>query len=104
LPAKLVDIYVAQDNVNEITSGTVYIDDLKVLYKSTAETSDTILPLDIKGEDSQCVASELESSNAFRVVISPEMNNGILLEQLKNKKIENQSQGIAVFPSASAIL
>lgn len=89
LPAKLVDIYVAQDKETELTSGSVYIDDLKITYKSTAENSSTELPLDIKGKDELNVASELESSNAFRIVISPEMNSGILLEHMKNKKLEN---------------
>lgn len=89
LPAKLIDIYVAQDSESELTSGVVYIDSLKITYKSTAESSDVDLPRDIKGEDALNIASELESENAFRIVVSPEMKSGILLEHMKNKKLEN---------------
>lgn len=101
LPAKLIDIYVAQDGENEFTSGSVFVDELKITYKSTAENSSTILPLDVKGADELNVFANLESSNSFRIVIAPEMKNGILLEHMKNKMLENvinKTSEIVIFP------
>lgn len=106
LPAKLVDIYVAQDNSEELTAGSVFIDDLKITYRTTAEESSTVLPLDIKGVDSLNVASELESENAFRIVIAPEMKKGILLEHMKNKYLENvinKNSEIVIFPVQNSV-
>ena len=101
LPAKLIDIYVAQDGENEFTSGSVFVDELKIAYKSTAENSSTILPLDVKGADELNVSVDLEDSNSFRIVVAPEMNNGILLEHMKNKMLENvinKNSEIVIFP------
>lgn len=102
LPAKLTDIYVAQDDVNELTSGTVYFDSLTVSYKVTAENTAMILPLDVKGADELNVYSELESDNSYRIVVAPEMNSGIMLNHLKNKKLEeviNKNSEIVILPS-----
>ena len=101
LPAKLVDIYVAQDNSEELTSGTVYFDDLKIVYDGATVTSTELLPRDIKGADALCVESEFTATDSYKIVIAPSMNNGILLEHLKNKKLEeviNKNSKIVIMP------
>ena len=67
-------------------------------------TSEAILPTDKKGEDELNTYSELESSSSFRVVVSPELYSGILIEQLKSKKIENiinKNSEIVIYPYAN---
>ena len=101
LPAKLVDIYVAQDNSEELTSGTVYFDDLKIVYDGATVTSTELLPRDIKGADALCVESEFTATDSYKIVVAPSMNNGILLEHLKNKKLEeviNKNSKIVIMP------
>ena len=101
LPAKLIDLYVVQDNENELTSGSVYFDRLMLEYKNDIVKDTVELPKDIKGEDEANTYSELENDHSFRVIVSPEFHSGILLEQLKNKKMEdriNQNSEIMIYP------
>ncbi len=107
LPAKLVDIYVAQDDANALTKGSVYFDDLKIIYENSKVDADGMLPADIKGADELNVYSDLESANAFRLIVSPEFSDEkLLLDRFKNKTIEgviNQNADITVFPTQSNI-
>lgn len=90
LPATLTDIYVAQDDATSLTSGTVYFDNLSLSTNSTAETSSTVLPKDVKGSDELNVATDFSFENAFRIAILPQVEKEkILLDNLKNKKIIN---------------
>lgn len=101
LPAKLVDIYVAQDNSAELTSGTVYFDDLKVTYAGEDFVSSEVLPRDVKGADALCKESEFTATDSFKIVIAPSMNDGNLIEHLKNRKLEevvNKDSKIVIFP------
>lgn len=101
LPAKLVDIYVAQDNSTELTSGTVYFDDLKVMYAGEDFVSSEVLPRDVKGADALCKESEFTATDSFKIVIAPSMNDGNLIEHLKNRKLEeavNKDSKIVIFP------
>ncbi|MBQ9314751.1 MAG: phosphodiester glycosidase family protein [Clostridia bacterium] len=101
LPANLIDLYVVQDNEDALTSGSVYFDKLVVEYKNEVPESNVEIPKDVKGEDALNTYSELENGNAFRVVVSPEFYSGILLEQLKNRKMENiinKNSEIVIYP------
>lgn len=102
LPAKLVDIYVAQDNSDELTSGTVYFDDLKVTYEGVFSSATENLPRDVKGADALCKESEFTATDSYKIAIAPSMNDGNLLEHLKNKKLEeviNKDSKIVIFPT-----
>lgn len=102
LPAKLVDIYVAQDNSDELTSGTVYFDDLKVTYEGVVSSATENLPRDVKGADALCKESEFTATDSYKIAIAPSMNDGNLLEHLKNKKLEeviNKDSKVVIFPT-----
>ncbi len=102
LPATLTDIYVAQDDATSLTSGTVYFDNLSLATNSTAETSSTVLPKDVKATDELNVATDFSSENAFRIAILPQVETEkILLDNLKNKKIinvANEYSNVAILP------
>ena len=101
LPAKIVDIYVAQDNSEELTSGTVYFDDLKIVYDGATLDSTETLPRDIKGADDLCIESEFTATDSYKIAIAPSMNNGILLEYLKKQKLQeviNKNSKIVISP------
>lgn len=103
LPATLTDIYVAQDDATALTSGTVYFDNLSLATNSTAETSSTVLPKDVKGTDELNVATDFSFENAFRIAILPQVaEEKILLDNLKNKKIinvANEYSNVAILPA-----
>lgn len=106
LPATLTDIYVAQDDATVSTTGSVYFDNLSLMTSSTAESSETVLPKDIKGVDELNVETDLELENTFRIAILPTLQDEkILLDNLKNKKIinaANKYSSVAVFTENSA--
>jgi len=104
LPATLIDLYIVQDDENELTSGSVYFDNLVIEYQTKTSDANIDLPNDEKGADELNVHRELENGNSFRVVVSPEFYSGILLEQLKNKKMENvinKNAEIVIYPYKS---
>lgn len=89
LPAKLSDIYVAQDDAKQKTAGTIYFDELKMIAPGSAD-EDIKMPKDIKGADQSNVKSELETSNAFGLIVAPNIDKpALLMDNLKNKNLEN---------------
>lgn len=75
-----------------------------IVNVGNVEDETKILPQDIKGDDESNVSSELNSSGAFRVVVSPELYSGMMIEQLKNKKMEgiiNNNSEIVIYPYAN---
>ncbi len=103
LPGKITDIYLAQDNINIKASGYVYVDDLTFYQETTAISSNTQLPKDIKGEDELQKEAELESDDSFRIAVMDKIGSpSLMIEHLKNKKIEdviNEYSDIAIFTS-----
>jgi exopolysaccharide biosynthesis protein len=103
LPAKLTDIYIAQDNVDIKSSGYIYVDDLYFYKSSTAANSTTKLPNDIKGTDSQNIKTELNNSDSFRIAVFDNIGKeNLLLDKMKYsilKDVINTNSEIAVFTS-----
>ena len=88
LPGKLTDIYLAQDNIDIQSKGYVYIDDLTFYQESTAITTKTTLPKDIKGTDEQQKFSDLDNDTSFRITVFDELtSSNLMINNLKNKKI-----------------
>ena len=103
LPAKLTDIYVAQDKLDIKSSGHIYIDNL-TFYGETLNTSTNVkLPKDIKGTDELQKYVELKDEESFRIALFDEIkSNNLMIENLKNKKIINSINNnaeIAIFTS-----
>ena len=101
LPAKLTDIYVAQDHAEVKNKGTVYFDDLRILSDVSSKINNIKLPQDIKGIDEAENSSELTSGDSLKIIVYDKIEKeDILLDSLKNKKIEqkvNSSADIAIF-------
>ena len=89
LPGKITDIYIAQDNINIQSEGYVYVDDLTFYQESTATTTKTSLPRDIKEQDELQKHSELENDDFFRIAVIDKMGtSNLMIDKLKNLKIE----------------
>ncbi len=101
LPATLTDIYVAQDHAEVKNKGTVYFDDLRVVSESSAKIADLHLPTDVKGEDETQKTTELTKGDSLKIVVYDKIEKtNILLDTLKNKKIEqkvNENADVVVF-------
>ncbi|MBQ9266884.1 MAG: phosphodiester glycosidase family protein [Clostridia bacterium] len=103
LPAKITDIYLAQDNINVQSEGYVYVDDLTFYQESTAVTTKTTLPKDVKGTDELQKYAELENDEAYRIAIVDEItSSNFMIEYMKNQKIAevmNENAEVAIFTS-----
>ena len=103
LPAKLTDIYVAQDKLDIKSSGYIYIDDLTFYGETTAVSTNTKLPKDIKGIDESQKYVELKNEDSFRIALFDEIkSNNLMIENLRNKKIINSinnNSDVVVFTS-----
>lgn len=103
LPAKLTDIYVAQDKIDIKSSGYIYIDDLTFYGETTAVSTNTNLPKDIKGIDESQKYVELKDNESFRIALFDEIKSpNLMIENLRNKKIINainKNSEIAIFTS-----
>lgn len=88
LPAKITDIYLAQDNIDIKSSGHVYIDDLTFYKNSSVYNSNVVLPQDIKGTDEFQKQSELLYDDSYRIAIYDDIAETVLmLDNLKYKKL-----------------
>lgn len=103
LPVKLTDIYIAQDKLDIKSSGYIYIDDLTFYGETTAVSSNTKLPKDIKGIDEAQKYVELKDEDSFRISLFDEIqSSNLMIEKLRNKKIINSintNSEIVVFTS-----
>lgn len=103
LPAKLTDIYIAQDKIDIKSSGYIYIDDLTFYGETTAVSTNTKLPKDIKGIDESQKHVELKDDESFRIALFDEIKSAeLMIENLRNKKIINsinKNSEIAIFTS-----
>ena len=101
LPATLTDIYIAQDHAEVKNKGTIYIDDLRILSEGTSEIKDLDLPNDVKGKDEFEKNSDLTSGDSLKIIVYDKIEEEkILLDKLKNKKIEqkiNTNSDVVIF-------
>lgn len=101
LPATLSDIYVAQDHADVKNKGTIYIDDLRILNEVSSKVNDLKLPEDIKGIDELQKTTSLTSGDSLKIIVYDKIEKEkILLDSLKNKKIEqkiNSSSDVVIF-------
>ncbi len=101
LPAKLVDIYVAQDDRAVKNNGEIYIDNLSITKDLSLEVSNIKLPQDVKGLDVAATSGDKESD--FKIIIYDEITEPrTLLENIMKKRIEekiNLNADIAIFTS-----
>lgn len=101
LPAKLSDIYVAQDHAEVKNKGTIYIDDLRILSEVSTKINDLKLPNDIKGIDTLEKSSDLTSGDSLKIIVYDKIEKeNILLDSLKNRKLEqkiNENSDVVVF-------
>lgn len=103
LPAKLTDIYVAQDNPDLKTEGTIYFDELAVTYEKEISMNDINLPKDIKGVSNLEQETELTSGESLKIIVYDELKEPeILLDKLINKRVEdkiNNNAEVVIFTS-----
>jgi exopolysaccharide biosynthesis protein len=103
LPAKLTDIYLAQDKIEIKSSGYIYVDDLYFHKSSDVTNSTTKLPNDIKGKDSQNISSNLQNTDSFRISLYDNIKQEeLLLDKMKYsilKDVINTNSEFAVFTS-----
>ena len=103
LPAKLTDIYLAQDNINIKSSGYIFIDNLTFIENDSVMNSNTYLPKDLKGIDSVSYSADLSSDNSFRFAIFDEViSPTLMIDYLKGKRVTNfinNNSDLAVFTS-----
>lgn len=103
LPGKITDIYLAQDNINVQSSGYVYVDDLTFYTETTATTTNTKLPKDIKGTDELNKSAVLEDDNSFRIALIDKIDTAsLMIEHLRNimiKELIESNADFAIFTS-----
>jgi hypothetical protein len=91
LPATLTDIYVAQDHAEVKNKGTVYFDDLRIISESSTKITDLKLLEDEKGKDDAEKTTDLTSGDSLKIIVYDKIEEEkILLDKLKNKKLEQK--------------
>lgn len=101
LPAKLTDIYIAQDNVDVKSEGVIFIDELTLAEEKQPEVTNVKLPKDVKGVDSLDEISDISSGDSLKLLVIDELKEPkILLDKLMNKKLIekiNDSAEVIIF-------
>ena len=90
LPAKLTDIYVGQDTKEILSKGNIEIGNLTITEKGTTSKNNLIPPKDVKGIDSANQKSN-NSGDTIKIAVYDKITKPtILLDQLKNSKLQTE--------------
>ena len=96
LPAKITDLYVAQDSSEVLDKGEFVFGKMTITSKETLESESIKIPQNVKGED---VSNTIPSGeNLFKIAIYDQFTKKeILLDHLKNVKVYNALEENADF-------